>query len=75
MISSWHDEESIEEELRTEARVARAAIPDSAEMEQILRYGKTNDRKMYRAMAQLERLQRQRKGEPVPPAIRLEFGG
>ncbi len=75
MINSWHDEESSEEALRTEARAARAAIPDSSEMDQILRYGTTNDRKMYRAMAQLERLQRQRKGEPVPPAIRLEFGG
>ncbi len=46
--------------------VARPGLPAGPAVERILRYETTSERQLY-AMDQLERLQRQRKGEVVPP--------
>jgi hypothetical protein len=42
--------------------------------DKLLRYEAHLDRQLYRAMDQLERLQRQRKGENVPPPINVNLG-
>jgi hypothetical protein len=52
-------------ELRAE--VMRPDIPDAQAIERILRYEPMLQRELYRAMDQLERLQRRRLGELVPP--------
>jgi hypothetical protein len=61
------------EALETEAAFASHSLPPVLQMDKILRYETTIERQLYRAMAQLERLQRQRKGELIPPPINLEI--
>jgi hypothetical protein len=46
-------------------------LPPADAADKILRYETHLDRQLYRAMDQLERLQRQRKGENIPPPINL----
>ncbi len=41
-------------------------------LEKILRYETKLERQMYRVMAQLERLQRMRRGEAVPAPLSVE---
>lgn len=64
------------ETIRTEALEAEQLrrslnLPSSAKSEKILRYETTIQRQLYKAMDQLERLQRQRQGEYVPPPAKL----
>lgn len=40
-------------------------------MDTLLRYETANERQLYRALDQLERLQRQRAGDYVPPPVKL----
>jgi len=61
------------EELETEAKIFSLALPSKEPMDKILRYETTIERQLYRAMNQLERLQRQRKGEIIPPPISVEI--
>ncbi len=49
----------------------RLSIPDGAELERLQRYETSIKRGMYRAMDQLERLQRRRRGEPLPPTVNV----
>ena len=60
------------ETLELEALKASLALPPREVLEKILRYETTISRQLYKAMAELERLQRLRRGEPVPPAINVE---
>jgi hypothetical protein len=41
-------------------------------LDKILRYEATVERQLYRAMNQLERLQRRRNGEQVPPPLTMD---
>lgn len=61
------------EKAEESARQAAAVLPSSETLDKILRYETTLERQLYRAMNQLERLQRLRKGEAVPPPLSLEF--
>ena len=51
------------------ALVMRPDIPDAQAIERILRYEPMLHRQLNKAMDQLERLQRRRKGEAVPPPV------
>lgn len=46
-------------------------LPDSHFLDNLLRYQGAADRRFYRAIAELERLQRQRRGEAVPGSLTL----
>ena len=59
--------------LELEALRARLALPPREVLDKILRYETTTSRQQYKAMAELERLQRMRRGEPVLPAINVEI--
>jgi hypothetical protein len=62
-----------EAERLTRSRLpAMHAILDEGELTKLLRYEPAIERQLYRALAQLERLQRQRGGEPVPPPLQIE---
>jgi hypothetical protein len=63
------------EQREREAMLASLSLPESEVMDKILRYETAIDRKMYRAMSELERLQRQRKGQPVLPRINVDISG
>jgi predicted transcriptional regulator len=54
-----------------EARQAAAVLPSPEVLEKIMRYETKLERQMYRAMNQLERLQRRRMGEAVPPPLSM----
>jgi DNA repair ATPase RecN len=53
------------------ARQAAAVLPSTDVLDKILRYEAKLERQLYRAMAQLERLQRMRKGEAVPAPLTM----
>jgi predicted transcriptional regulator len=70
MIGCVEREENVEE-----ARQAAALLPSREVLEKIMRYVTMLERQLYRAMNQLERLQRRRLGEAVPPPLALEVSG
>ncbi len=55
-----------------QARQAAALLPSAGALDKLLRYETTVERQLYRAMHQLERLQRRRLGEVVPAPAVLE---
>ena len=60
------------EHLELESKLAKLSLPSKEAVEKILRYETTIERQLYRAMNQLERFQRMRKGEFIPPPVNLE---
>ena len=74
-LESYEDLRRLHEEREDKEETARQAaniLPEAAVLEKILRYETALDRQMYRAMNQLERLQRRRGGENVPPPLTME---
>jgi len=60
------------EQKEESARQAAEILPESEVLDKILRYEGKLERQLYRAMNQLERLQRRRNGEVVPPPITMD---
>lgn len=60
------------EDKEEEARQAASVLPSSDVLDKILRYETTLERQLYRAMHQLERLQRMRQGEFIPAPVTME---
>ena len=63
-----------DEDAEESARVRAAILPSEEAMERLVRYEAHLERQLYRALNQLERLQRQRRGEAVPPPLSVEVG-
>jgi hypothetical protein len=61
------------EQLELEAKVASLYLPSREAIEKFLRYETAIERQLYRAMSQLERLQRQRQGDFVPLPISVDL--
>jgi hypothetical protein len=61
------------EENAEKARQAAAVLPSPEALDKIMRYETKLERQLHRAMNQLERLQRRRLGEAVPPPLALEM--
>jgi hypothetical protein len=57
-----------------EVQHALLAVPLAADLDRIIRYESSLLRGFYRASYQLERVQRQRKGDFVPPPIQIGLG-
>jgi len=57
----------------TEIAIAQHIIPNSEALDKILRYEAANNRSLNRAVDQLERLQRRRRGEPVLPLVSVRL--
>jgi len=55
-----------------QVRLDSSLMPGQKTMDRILRYETNLERQMYRAMSQLERLQRLRKGEVVPAPLAIQ---
>jgi len=64
-----------EEGYEEDARQAVAGLPSGEALDKILRYETKLERQMYRAMAQLERVQRMRRGEAIPAPLSVEVSG
>jgi len=52
---------------------AAAVLPAPAVLEKILRYETALERQIFRAMHELERLQRRRRGEKIPAPMAMEI--
>ncbi len=59
-------------DLKVTRLIQAKSLPDALTMDRILRYETAIERQMYRALNQLERLQRHRAGDNVPPPISVE---
>jgi hypothetical protein len=68
LIGDCEEREEKEEAARQSAEV----LPSPAVLDKIMRYEATVERQLYRAMNQLERLQRRRNGEQVPPPLTMD---
>ena len=55
------------------AHFERQAIPDGDALDEVLRAGSAYERDLSRALDRLERLQRRRNGEVVPPPVTLQL--
>ncbi len=61
-------------QLELDAQVMSLALPSEGATETILRCEAHLERQLYRAMDQLERMQRQRKSDNVPPPLNVNLG-
>ena len=61
------------ESAEEQSRQAAAVLPSEATLEKILRYETALLRQLHQAMNQLERLQRRRRGEAVPPPLAVDI--
>ena len=69
----WLERQATErEEAEESARQAAAVLPSPETLDKIMRYETTLERCLYRAMSELERHQRRRQGEAVPPPLSME---
>ena len=72
----WSKERCVEDEEQEEdSRQAAAVLPSGDVLDKILRYETKLERQLYRAMAQLERVQRMRRGEAIPAPLSVEVAG
>ncbi len=62
------------EDLALDAEARSFSLPPVDVTDKLLRYEAHLDRQLYRAMDQLERLQRQRRGENMPPPLNINLG-
>jgi hypothetical protein len=62
------------EKLEGEAEARSFSLPPADVTDKLIRYEAHLDRQLYRAMDQLERLQRLRGGETVPPPLNVNLG-
>jgi hypothetical protein len=62
------------EKLAVDAEARSFSLPSADATDKLLRYEAHFDRQLYRAMDELERLQRRRKGENIPPPRNVNFG-
>jgi hypothetical protein len=65
---------TIREDLARDAEARSFSLPPADATDKLLRYEAHLDRQLYRAMDQLERLQRRRQGENVPPPVNINLG-
>ena len=63
------------EALELEATAASLSLPPKEVADKILRYVAAIERQLYRAMNELERAQRRRREESVPPPLNIEVSG
>src|SRR5438445_8836813 len=73
-ISTFEGYASERENLAVDAEARSFSLPPVDAADKLLRYEAHLDRQLYRAMDQLERLQRQRRGENVPPPLNINLG-
>jgi hypothetical protein len=73
-LAVFEEYASEREQLAVDAEGRSFSLPPADTTDKPLRYEAHLDRQLYRAMDQLERLQRQRRGEPVPPPCERQFG-
>lgn len=75
-LLAWQRKECLQHEADEEAaHQAAAVLPAMETLEKILRYETKLERQLFRAMNQLERLQRMRQGEAIPAPLTMAVTG
>lgn len=74
LIGVLEEHELERQKLQRDAQARSFSLPPADTIDTVLRYEAHLDRQLYRAMDQLERLQRQRKGENIPPPLNINLG-
>jgi hypothetical protein len=72
-LSQFKKKQSEIEDSRTEIEKLRQGVPDTPALDRLMRY-EGLERAFDRTLSQLERAQRLRMGQMVPPALRVELG-
>jgi hypothetical protein len=73
-LLSWRKSECEDHEQKEEqARQSAGMLPSAEVLDKILRYETALERQLFRAMNQLERLQRCRQGENIPAPLTMEI--
>jgi hypothetical protein len=72
-IGYCEDQREEREDAEERARQSAAVLPSADVLEKILRYETALERQLFRAMNQLERLQRRRQGENIPAPLTMEI--
>jgi hypothetical protein len=68
----WMNRHEEREDAEEEARQAAAVLPSLEVLDKIMRYETVLERQLFRAINQLERLQRRRRGENIPAPLTME---
>lgn len=66
-------QDKVNNKLRLSALKLRRSLPPKNEMDNLLRYETAIERQLYKAISQLERCQRQRKGDYVPAPVQVDL--
>jgi hypothetical protein len=72
-LKHYHDKSESIESTRREVEILRQRVPDSAALDRLLRYESCLERAFDRTLTQLERLQRMREGQPMPPQLDVKI--
>jgi hypothetical protein len=68
-LRDYREEQASRELERAKFEILRRKIPESEKLDRLLRYETSLERAFDRALSQLERMQRLRRGQPVAPRI------
>jgi hypothetical protein len=58
---------------RKKVEILRQRVPDSPGLDRLLRYETSLERAFDRTLTQVERIQRTRKGQPLPPQVDVKI--
>jgi hypothetical protein len=72
-LRDFRQEQAEKESERTKLEILRRKIPESAKLDRLLRYETSLERSFDRTLTQLERAQRVRKGQPLPPQLDIKI--
>lgn len=71
-LERYRDERASIESNRMKLEALRRSVPDSPQLDRLLRYSASLERTFDRTLSQLERAQRMRQGQPATPRINLD---
>jgi hypothetical protein len=71
-LKRFGEQQALIDSNRIEIESLRANVPDAPQLDRLLRYEAILQRDFDRALSQLERLQRTRKGQPVSPTLNVQ---
>jgi hypothetical protein len=72
-LRGYRQEQAEKESERTKLEILRRKVPESAKLDRLLRYETSLERAFDRTLTQLERAQRIRKGQPLPPQLDVKI--
>ncbi len=72
-LRDYRQEQAEKEYERTKLEILRRKVPESGNLDRLLRYETTLERAFDRTLSQLERAQRIRKGQPLPPQVDVKI--